>query len=198
MKSTHSPFGETTCTVYLVRHGRTVLNANGVLRGHLNPPLDTVGIAEAEALGREIAGFRPESILSSPLSRAVETANAIGYSCGLRPLIDDRLIDRDYGRWAGSSIESVIAEYGSVDSAPEVEPKVSVVERAIAVLGEVVGRKRVVIVAHEAVNTLLLATLSSGNSIVPESLRQPTGSYSVLQFRDGEWRISEMGVLPHS
>ncbi|MGH2843820.1 MAG: histidine phosphatase family protein, partial [Solirubrobacteraceae bacterium] len=46
---------EAVVTVFLVRHGRTALNAAGVLRGHLDPPLDDVGVEEAGRLGELFA-----------------------------------------------------------------------------------------------------------------------------------------------
>jgi broad specificity phosphatase PhoE len=63
--------------IYFVRHGETILNANGVLRGHLDPPLNRAGQLEAEALARAVGPARPVLIVSSPLQRAVETAGFI-------------------------------------------------------------------------------------------------------------------------
>ena len=61
----------------LVRHGQTPLNADGRLRGHLDPDLDAVGLAEVTALARALAPMRLVRILSSPLRRAMATAEAI-------------------------------------------------------------------------------------------------------------------------
>src|SRR6266511_4128686 len=63
--------------VYLVRHGRTPLNAAGLLRGRLDPPLDDTGAQEAAALGRVFQGVTAASVFSSPLVRARQTAAAI-------------------------------------------------------------------------------------------------------------------------
>ena len=121
--STASRDVDDSVSVYLARHGRTELNAAGLLRGHLDPPLDTTGQQEAKALAAAIATFRPSLVVASPLRRAVETARYIAEECGLEVEIDDRLIDRDYGPWAGHSLEEVTAEFGSVDAAPGVEPR---------------------------------------------------------------------------
>ncbi len=45
-------------SIFLVRHGRTPLNAEGRFRGRLDPPLDDRGLAEASAAVHEIAGWR--------------------------------------------------------------------------------------------------------------------------------------------
>ena len=183
--------------VYLVRQCRTVLNAHGLLRGHLDPPLDDFGQEEAEALGREVAGFHPELILTSPLKRAVETAEAIGIHCGIRPHIENRLIDRDYGRWAGVSPDEVLAEWGSLDAAPEVELVRSVFDRATAVLESVVTNKRVVIVTHAAISSLLMASLETGRPQSSGAYSQPTGCYSVIRHLEDGWTILEIGIVPH-
>jgi broad specificity phosphatase PhoE len=63
--------------VYLVRHGQTRLNAAGLLRGHIDTPLDEVGRREARALADMFAGLRLGAIVGSPLARAQATAATI-------------------------------------------------------------------------------------------------------------------------
>ncbi len=53
--------------VFLVRHGRTPLNAAGVLRGRIDTPLDHVGRAEARALGDVFHGVSISGVVTSPL-----------------------------------------------------------------------------------------------------------------------------------
>jgi broad specificity phosphatase PhoE len=50
-----SPSLDEATRIYLVRHGRTKLNAAGVLRGHLDPPLDVVGRRQVRELGVALA-----------------------------------------------------------------------------------------------------------------------------------------------
>jgi broad specificity phosphatase PhoE len=126
--------------LFLARHGRTRLNAAGVLWGHLDPPLDAVGRFQALVLADVLAHQGLVSIVSSPLLRARETAEPIGLRTGLPVEIDERLIDRDYGPWAGRSKDEVAALWGSVDNAPEIEPIQAVVDRAVAALVEVCDR----------------------------------------------------------
>jgi broad specificity phosphatase PhoE len=54
--------------VYLARHGRTALNAEGWLRGLRDPPLDEVGIAEACRLADALAVQSPVAVVSSPFA----------------------------------------------------------------------------------------------------------------------------------
>jgi broad specificity phosphatase PhoE len=81
--------------LWLARHGQTAENARGLLLGRADPPLSEVGRRQAVALARVVP---PEGrVVSSPLRRARETAEALG-----RPVeIDERWIELDYGTLDG-------------------------------------------------------------------------------------------------
>lgn len=88
----------------VVRHGRTDHNAAGLLLGRLDPPLDPLGRAQADALAAAIG--RVDRVISSPLQRARETAAAFGTDVE----IDDRWIEVDYGEYDGMPLGEVPAE----------------------------------------------------------------------------------------
>lgn len=180
--------------LYLVRHGRTALNAAGRLRGRLDPSLDEVGRAEASALAAVLAALRPVRVVSSPLRRAIETAEAIATAADLSVLIDGRLADRDYGPWAGSTEGQVIEEFGSLDGAPGVETAASVLKRAREALDDnaaSLGDGPVVMVAHDAVNRLLLTALDPG--LKHRTLPQPTACWNVLVRKADRWLVERVG-----
>jgi broad specificity phosphatase PhoE len=183
--------------VYLLRHARTSLNADGRLRGHLDPPLDDVGRAEAAALAAALSTLRPVRIYSSPLRRAVETATALSAHLDVDVVTDERLIDRDYGPWAGSTEGDVISEYGSFDDAPGVEPAAAVRARARELLDSVVDALDdgpVVLVAHDAVNRALLADLAP-TLAADGPIAQHTACWNVL-LRDGDgWRVEQVNQV---
>lgn len=77
--------------LYLVRHGRTEANASGLLLGRSDPTLDPVGESQACDIASAIGVV--ERVISSPLRRAVQTAEAFGSEI----VIDDRWIELDYG-----------------------------------------------------------------------------------------------------
>lgn len=78
-------------TLFICRHGRTEANANGLLLGRADPELDRIGRAQAEAIAAVVPNA--EAVVSSPLARCVQTAEAFG----LDVTIDDRLVELDYG-----------------------------------------------------------------------------------------------------
>jgi probable phosphomutase (TIGR03848 family) len=90
-------------TVLLVRHGRTDANASGTLAGHTpGIRLDRTGRAQAAALAERLAPVPLTAIVSSPLERCVETAEAVAADrSGLAVANDDRLVECRYGEWTG-------------------------------------------------------------------------------------------------
>lgn len=191
--------------VILARHGRTELNARGLLRGHLDPPLDEVGVAEAAALGKSLADFLGAVpvllIASSPLRRAMQTAAAVAAALPApAPVVHpvSGLVDRDYGRWAGHSLAEVTANCGSIDHADGVETTSLVTARARAVLEEqrpLLSSGTVVLVAHDAVNRLLLASLDSGLGPA-DGIAQATACWNLLGFREGRWQVDRVNQGP--
>jgi probable phosphoglycerate mutase len=68
-----------TLRLLLVRHGVTTWNREGRFQGHLDPPLDPMGVEQAQLLGARLAAEQPEPmrIATSPLTRATATADAL-------------------------------------------------------------------------------------------------------------------------
>ncbi|MGF2946976.1 histidine phosphatase family protein [Mycobacterium sp. Lab-001] len=174
--------------VYLARHGRTAFNAEGRLRGLSDPPLDEVGLAEVERLAKVLATKGTTAVVSSPLQRAVATAEAIAKAAGVAVNIDMRLNDRDYGPMTGKPRAEVEKQYGSVDSAPGVEPRSALAERAKRAFFEIVAERApgpIVMVSHDAFNQTLLEQLDPSLGRV----RQRTACWNQLSLVDGTWRV---------
>lgn len=184
--------------VYLVRHGRTPLNAAGLLRGRVDTPLDAVGQHEARSVAEVFAGIRLSAIIASPLARARATAEAIAATTGVPVTVDDGLADRDYGPWAGSSQTAVETEFGSLDAAPGVEAAGEFSRRvvdAITRAATAATTDPVVVVAHEAVNRHVLANLVP--SLGPAAaIPQRTGCWNRLELLDGHWSAPIVNAVP--
>jgi len=188
----------TVALIYLARHGRTALNAAGVLRGHLDPPLDQVGRHEAERLAKALRWRGVALVVASPLQRAIATAAPLAALLGLEVEVDERLIDRDYGTWAGQPKERAEAQWGSLDAAPGVEPARSVSERASAALADVAARaagRAALVVSHDVVNRCALSALdpSTGPS---GQLQQGTGCFNTLRYEGNRWTVESINERP--
>ena len=185
--------------VYLARHGQTPLNVAGRLRGRMDPALDEVGEQQAQMLGEVLGARLPAAVVSSPLRRAVQTGEPIAYRARVALETDERLIDRDYGRWTGSSSRSVERKFGSLDFAPGVEPATMVRSRAWEALVDFQSRVRAaaVLVTHDAVLRTLLAWLLP--DMEESQVHVPTGSFTTLECRRGSGRSLQSAsyrVLP--
>ena len=91
-------------TLLLVRHGLTHLTGP-VLAGHTpDLHLDERGQAQAKALGERLATVPLAAVVSSPLERCVETAEALGRD-GIE--LDDRLVECRYGDWTGQELKKL-------------------------------------------------------------------------------------------
>ena len=98
-------------TVVLLRHGRTTANAGGVLAGWTpGVELDDAGRAQVQAVGERLAKVPLAAIVSSPLERCRQTAEAIAAGRELTVQTDDRLGEARYGDWTGRTIKELVKE----------------------------------------------------------------------------------------
>ena len=92
----------------LIRHGRTVANATGVLAGRTpGVCLDETGREQAAALGRRLTDVPLARVVSSPLERCLETARALPAAPGREIVVDPRLEEADYGDWTGRPLKDL-------------------------------------------------------------------------------------------
>jgi probable phosphoglycerate mutase len=87
--------------VYLIRHGATDWNHAGRIQGHLDPPLNAAGRAQARLVGRRLAAFGATALYSSDLLRTCQTASIIGEETGLRVIQKTGLREMHFGSWQG-------------------------------------------------------------------------------------------------
>jgi broad specificity phosphatase PhoE len=88
-------------TILLARHGETDWNREGRFQGHADPPLNSTGRAQAVDLSVTLMAEELAAVYSSPLRRALETAEVVAASHGLEPVSVDDLREVDVGSWSG-------------------------------------------------------------------------------------------------
>jgi probable phosphoglycerate mutase len=84
----------------LIRHGESTFNQAERLSGRVETPLTELGQDQARRAGRVLGAI--QELRASPLSRAVETAQLLG--TGLEPIIDERLVELDFGVHDGANL----------------------------------------------------------------------------------------------
>ena len=130
--------------IFIVRHGETEKNKSHVLQGRSDLPLNETGILQAEEVKRRFteAGIQFDKVYASPLTRALETAKIIAEN--VFTVVDERLIEMDYGPYEGSDLKDPTPELLAFfrdfvhNPAPEgMEPLSSVVSRLKSFLEEI-------------------------------------------------------------
>ncbi|MFC1902763.1 histidine phosphatase family protein [Chloroflexota bacterium] len=157
--------------IILARHGETEWNVAEVFRGRIDVELNDTGIKQAELLAKYLRDSKIEAIYSSPLKRALKTAEIIAGYHKLDIEIAPGLIDFNYGEWQGLSHQEVKEKYKELYlewlnkphqvKMPAGESLADVRERAIGVVDSVIARHggTVVLVSHRVVNKVLICVL---------------------------------------
>lgn len=149
-------------TLIIVRHGETVENGLKIAQGQTDGTLTEKGKAENDTLGRELQQFSFKTIYSSPLGRALQTAEAIHRHNSEATLItDDRLMERHLGVLQGQHYPEGYKESGMYEGAETVH---SMAERMSSFLSFVKQKhtgETVVMVSHGYVIKVLLSLINN-------------------------------------
>lgn len=93
--------------ILFVRHGESTWNAQGRYQGRRDPPLSPRGVAQAQALAAHLQKVKIGAILSSPLQRALGTANVCADAANLSVRVDESLTEICHGEWEGELLADV-------------------------------------------------------------------------------------------
>lgn len=91
-------------TIHVVRHGQTEFNRLGRLQGSSDPPLNAAGREQARRAAEQLAAAGVRSVVSSPMARASQTADAIRAVAGVSATEDPRLRERGFGCLEGATV----------------------------------------------------------------------------------------------
>jgi broad specificity phosphatase PhoE len=198
--------------VYLIRHAETEVTTEDRFAGSRDLPLNDEGREHAEELGTRLGGFELDAIYSSPLRRALETAQVVAQPHGLEVTVVAALRELDHGHWEGLTRQEVkqrfpqeyaAYERDSLDSAPAGgEPAHAVIERAAPALLEIVHAhpdQTVGVVSHKTTNRLLIAYfLGIDLKRYRDRLGQRPACLNVLDFAsDGDVKLMLLNDISH-
>ncbi len=199
--------------LFLVRHGATRANESRpyVLQGRRTDwPLSETGRQQAEQVARFLAAYPIQRVVSSPLRRAVETAEAIARPHGLAVERWEELTECDVGQWEGLDWESIMrrfpeqyrrfmdnpAEHGYLGGETYADVLRRVKPALERILRESVGQA-VVVVAHNVVNRVFLSELLQVELRRAKGIPQTNAGVSVLRWRDGELKLLTLNAVFH-
>ncbi|OGO41256.1 MAG: hypothetical protein A2137_03635 [Chloroflexi bacterium RBG_16_58_8] len=164
--------------IILARHGETEWNKGEIFRGRAEVGLNETGLRQAALLAECLGQEKIDIIYSSPLQRAVKTAEAIASRHGLKVSAVENLIDFDYGEWQGMTHPEVKEKYAGLyrdwlDTPERVkmpggESLKNVRERVVPFVKDTAagcGEGKIVFVSHRVVlKVLICALLGLGDS----------------------------------
>jgi broad specificity phosphatase PhoE len=186
--------------LYIVRHGRTSVNARGLLLGRADPPLDDVGRDQAAAIARRLPDVT--RVVASPLRRAQETAATFG----LPIETDDRWVELDYGEWDGRPLVDVPVETWTAWQAdvsfrpPGGESLVELGARVRAACDDLVEAAKehsIAVVSHVSpIKAAIAWALGVGDELAWRLFVAP-GSISRIDIRDGRSVVVSFGEVAH-
>ncbi|MFF7753733.1 histidine phosphatase family protein [Streptomyces sp. NPDC007971] len=184
-------------SLLLVRHGQTVWHAENRYAGVSDVALTDAGLAQAEALGRWAAAHPVDAVWTSPLSRAVTTAEPACRALGLTPQREPDLRECDFGVVEGRTLAEFGAEHPQAAEDfradpvahpfPGAEDPRAAAARGTAALRRVAAAhpgERVLVVAHNTLLRLVLCSL----------LRIPLAEYRRVFPRLRNTAVSEIRV----
>lgn len=181
-----------TPVIALVRHGQTDWNLAGRIQGRTDIPLNDTGRAQAAESGELLAVLGTDrewtSVHSSPLSRAVETAEILAGSLGLAaPRQHERFIERGFGDAEGVDVKLAKRNWPGLRVIPEAESIAEVSERSAAAFIQLLDdHPNSIVVAHGAM--LRLGISFAVNDALPGL---DNGDVRLL-FRDGDALRTEL------
>ncbi|GAB4511237.1 MAG: histidine phosphatase family protein [Haliangiales bacterium] len=180
--------------VLLIHHGVTDWHRDGKLLGRRDVPMNADGHRQAEAVASWLGGVEVAEVISSPLQRAIKTAEIVGKKVGIEFARDPRLTDLKLGAWEGQASSEVMksAEYAQFVanpmsfSPPGGEALHEIRGRAVAAVEQALednpAGAAVVVVTHARVIRVLLAHYMAAPPAGYHRLRVHPGSVSILSF----------------
>ena len=189
----------------LVRHGETLHNVAGIAQGWNDSELSERGRAQVQRLAERVASYAPTALYSSPLGRALSTAQAIASVTGLEVRTLDELREMNYGGWEGRSFLDVRREeletyerwIADPDCpCPEGESHNDVRRRIEAALSKV-NSERPILVTHGTAIRIGATAILSAPIGLSRHLAQDNAALNLFVWRADRWVLKVWNDTSH-
>lgn len=195
--------------IFLIRHGQTDWNKSEQFRGRADIKLNQTGIEQAKALSQRLSDSDLAAVYSSPLQRALKTAAIIAQAHGLSAQAEPGFIDVDYGEWQGLTLQEIGNQFPvlyqqwltdpSLVTFPRGESIQAVSDRALTALRNLATQhpgENIVIVAHQAVNKIILFELFKIKPLIWE-IPQDVAAVNVLEHNGKDFKLNVLNDITH-
>lgn len=194
----------------LIRHGETAWNAERRIQGQLDPPLNSIGIAQARAAANALRDEAFAAIYSSDLARARHTAELIGHVLHLPIELKPELRERHYGRFqtltydeARSRFPEDYARFEARDidfALPEGESLSAFARRVVDCVESIVARhagRQILLVAHGGVLDILYRHATGKPLASARDFEIPNAALNWIRLRARQWSVSAWANRSH-
>ena len=199
-------------SIIFLRHGQAKNNTERVLAGRTpGVPLTDDGIDQAKTAAEFVEKMNVTKIYTSPIERALQTAEIVGNHNAIDVVSDERLIELDMGKFTGMKYDEIFSKHGNVFlkfysgdlelAHNGVETFAEVKSRVLDIIDHVVGQ-------HKDENVLLVthmdpikAVLSSVMDLKPQSLFElivANASLTVFNEYQGNLSLKAINVMDPS
>ena len=177
----------TRLAFWFLRHGETDWNAQGLSQGNTDVPLNATGIAQAHAAAALLRNRGITTIVSSPLSRANDTAVIAAAALGLPVEIDDDLREVSFGAKEGHLQSEWFADWVVGSFLPAgAETFTDLRVRAIAAVNRALAYPApVLVVGHGALFRALRAEMG-----LEANVRTPNATPFLCQPGEPAWTLT--------
>ena len=194
----------------VVRHGETHWNLEERIQGHGDSALTELGLAQAGAIGRRLAGEGFDRLVSSDLGRALQTAGCIAALTGHAVVPDARFRERSFGMAEGftyaemdKQFPHVFAHHHATDPdfrVPGGETRRELYGRVNAgfeALARAHPGETIVVVCHGGVLGALYRCVHGIDPAVQARIPIPNASYNRVCLEDERWSVEVWADTAH-
>jgi len=196
--------------IFLIRHGQTDSNITGFYMGQADEDLNETGYQQAQLISSRLHGENINTIYSSPLLRAYNTATAIGAPHEIKPTILPELTEINVGDWQEMHEDEISHKWPDLWHIWRTQPWVvrfpngesfnDVTERVMPVFQKIAAENindHFMIVAHEVVFKLIIANILHVSSEIYQSFEISNASVSILDYGNNGLRLNVLNDTSH-
>ncbi|MFC1938237.1 histidine phosphatase family protein [Chloroflexota bacterium] len=189
--------------IIMARHGETEWNVAEVFRGRIDVELNETGMKQAELLAGHLSTLKIDAVYSSPLKRALNTAEMIARYHEVDVEIAPGLTDFNYGDWQGLPHREVKEKYKELYAEwaenphlvkmPAGESLSDVRERAVGMADNIIAKHKgtVVLASHRVVNKVLICALLGLDNSHFWNIKQDTCGITTFIYERGRFILAE-------
>ena len=196
--------------ICLVRHGETEWNAERRIQGQIDIGLNETGLRQAEAAGRWLKMAGIIALYSSDLKRARVTAEMIGESLGLEPILAPELRERRYGIFEGLTYAEAQSRYPesyaafegrdpdcNFESGETLHELFARVTRKLLAIAALHPGQNVALVSHGGVLDIINRFVRGNSLETPRDFLIPNAGLNWIVTVNGVWSIKTWGETAH-